>query len=219
MAKSKFSPVVAAIVSADTAISSAFEKCRVAADLIFADFNTGANMAEEIERLVKLAKGLVATEGAVLKDDRNTWLHIRQHLLILADSEVMVEVKPATDKQSAIFKPAKHCKTAREVAAAAKTIREANGLADKRANNAPKAKEAAPAAPAAPATPNMKALLDIIMSDPAEFETLERYLKAKGFSLVPISVRAKTMVADKVAKAKAAPMVQQVQQAAQAAAH
>ena len=147
MAKT-LSPIVAAIVAADKAAGTMFSACGKAADLLAAQVNTANKQSDEYKRLMTEAKSLVSTEGVKLAQERNVWLFVGQALLVrmVPDQAVVVGTSGKGKEKAITLKPASECKTAREVAAASKAIRESIGLADGRANNAPKT-EAKPEAP------------------------------------------------------------------------
>jgi hypothetical protein len=188
----KFSPVVAAIASADKAESTAFAACRTAAQTIFERVNKDAPAKEEHARLMSEAFALAAKEGLVI-NNRNTRQHIGQHLLICFDSDAMIEV--AKTKTETVAKPAAQCKTAREVAAAAKQIRENLGMSDGRKGNAPR-QSVKPVS----TTPSLWALVEAALREKANREKLFAVIRAAGYEIAP--AKAEKMPAPKVTRSK-----------------
>ena len=211
MAKT-LSPIVAAIVAADKAAGTMFAACGKAADLLVAQVNTANKQAEEYKRLMSDAKSLVSTEGAKLAQERNVWLFIGQALLIRMVPDQAVEVGTSgKGKEKAItLKPASECKTAREVAAASKAIRESIGRADGRANNAPKAE-----AKTDPAKPEPKTVAGsfwdtvvAVLSVEKDRARLFDLLKASGYAVTrnkvaktPIKTAKRSAMANTAAQA------------------
>jgi hypothetical protein len=140
----------AAVSAADKAQASAMENCAKAAQIIFSDFNAENDEKLEYARLSELVGATLRQCKVALKHERNILQFIRQELLLLIAPDQLVETE--TKKGGKILKPARECKTAREKAAAAKTVRESIGLSDGRKNNAKGKRKVAPAVKAAPVT-------------------------------------------------------------------
>lgn len=178
MSKKSFSPLVTAILTADAANVAAFQKCKAAADEILSRRNDGEPAADAYKRLMALAKSTVLAEGGTVHG-KNTWSDIAAWLLIGLEpkAEIETERKGADEKATVTIKPANECRTAREVKAAAKQIREQTGLADARATNAPAKKEAAP-------EPTRASFWDeavVVLKDKTTRERLFDLLRASGY--------------------------------------
>jgi hypothetical protein len=176
----KFSPLVALIAAADNAESTAFAACRTAAAEIFKRAKKGAAVAEEYKRLMTESFEMATKEGLVLAH-RNTRLHIGQHLLIAFEPAMMIDT--AAKEKDTILKPAAQCKTAREVASAAKQIREGSGMSDGRAKNKP-AQKTKPAN-----GPSMYALVEAALREKSTREKLFAVIRAAGYDVAPAAVQ------------------------------
>lgn len=120
------------IKTANKATDSAIGACRKVAEYLVLNQDTGKKNAEEHKRLM----------GLCTHAERNARLYIAASLWIAMVPEMEIETghQGKGDKKSRTLKPAAQCKTAREITAAAKQIRDAEGASDGRANNAKKAK-------------------------------------------------------------------------------
>lgn len=120
--------LVTALRSADRAANTAFEKTRECALILMRERREGEELAKEQPRLLALAKRICEGKKIKLKQERNVWMFISNHLITLMSPDTPIEVKPANAKHGPVLKPAEKCATAREVQKAAKQIREIHGI-------------------------------------------------------------------------------------------
>lgn len=184
--------LVAAVKAADKAADSAFQACRKVAEVLNEQRKPGVEWALEYKRLFDMAKKTVETAKIELKQERNLWLYVGQHLQILANGDMPIEIK--TNKGAKLVE-AGDLKTARDVAQAAKQIREATGLADGRANNSRGTKKTNAPEPVKKAAEvkavdnlslnmdNLKKALHSLLLVSGGFDTLAGILKAEGYQL------------------------------------
>ena len=132
----------------DKAATALHAKTKDLAECLFAQMDVKAiangesDYRSEETRVVNWAKDTIKAAKYVPKHERNIWLNVRQHLLVMMepDLDIEIEKKGKTSKEAITYKKASECATARDMSAAAKQVREHLGLTDGRGANAPKPK-------------------------------------------------------------------------------
>lgn len=170
--------LVKAISSIDRASGTALRAAREAASLLVADHDPRAPFEDERKRLMAFARSTVADAKIKLKHERNVWQFIGQQLLIQMAPDVVVEIKPPSGKNGAVTKVAEDCSTAREVATAAKQIREVHGSSDGRSKNGP--------AKTSEHDKLAKQVAELAGFDPEFVKLLNTHLKAVGLNVTKV---------------------------------
>lgn len=130
-----------ALEAKDKAEGNAVEAAAEAARIIVSDHDPRAPFEAEYKRFSALIKDAVEHCSVTLKHPRNVSQYLRQQVVVQMKPNAVIEVKRPSGKNGAVTKVAEDCKTAREVQAAFKQIREDEGASDGRSENAPARKD------------------------------------------------------------------------------
>ena len=111
------------------------------ADILLGFIDTGLPTVEEAKRVVKMAQVLIVEHKIKMSRTSNIISHVHNQLLTRMVPNLPVQIAPGKGDSGPVVKPAEQCKTAKEVRAAAKAIREIGndemGKVDNRSKNAP----------------------------------------------------------------------------------
>lgn len=135
------SALVSDFKKADKAAASAFALMANAASLAAEDFDATKGEKEEYPRISKLVRDALKAEKVALKHERTLFEYFNANLLVAMVPGQLITEK--TTKGEIIMRADELKPTVRNIKAAAKQIREAVGLSDKRkSNGAPRTKKA-----------------------------------------------------------------------------
>lgn len=174
--------ILTAIKAADRAADTAIKRADALADVVIAQL-AWTPVATEVDDVIKVVRKIVSDAKYSGRQLYNLYSDLRKSLYIRSAPNQRIEVAPAKGKTKGkhgpVKTPAKLCTSAVQRNAAMKQIREAAGLTDGRAANAPPTK-----APQAPDD-----VVEWALAHPDYLEGLRLSFAARGYTLATTKIK------------------------------